>query len=529
VKNVYTTFSTRHTSQSQPIPGRETEMARNNAGGYAFPVDDWVRLDRFLILGSEGGTYYVREQTLTQRNAQAVIRCIKTDGTRVVNRVLEISEAGRAPKNDPALFVLAMCSALGDKETRKFAFEVLPRVARIGTHLFHFLEYRKQFGRWNRMTREGVARWYNDKDPDRLAYQVVKYRQRDGWTHRDVLRLCHAKPIDHEHDVLYHWVVNPDDTITHNQLPKLVEGFRLAQACEDEHQAIVLITDYNLTREMIPTQFLNSPKVWEALLERMPMTAMIRNLGKMSEVGLVTPLSDAARVITDRLRNQEIIRKARVHPLTVLVALRTYQQGHGFRGKLKWESVAQVVDALDDAFYLAFDNVESTGKRIMLALDISGSMDFSVINNLNLTAREAAAAMALVTARVEPYHFFTAFSDGIIPLTISPRQRLDDVVKYLRRFPLSGTDCALPMLYASKKKLEIDAFLIYTDSETWAGYIHPVQALANYRARFNPEAKLCVIGMTSTGFSIADPNDAGQMDVVGFDTATPQVISDFVK
>ena len=33
--------------------------------------------------------------------------------------------------------------------------------------------------------------------------------------------------------------------------------------------------------------------------------------------------------------------------------------------------------------------------------------------------------------------------------------------------------------------------------------------------------------MTSNGFSIADPNDAGMLDVVGFDTATPQVISGF--
>ena len=40
-------------------------------------------------------------------------------------------------------------------------------------------------------------------------------------------------------------------------------------------------------------------------------------------------------------------------------------------------------------------------------------------------------------------------------------------------------------------------------------------------------AKLVVIGMVSNGFTIADPNDAGMLDVVGFDTATPSVIADF--
>jgi 60 kDa SS-A/Ro ribonucleoprotein len=42
-------------------------------------------------------------------------------------------------------------------------------------------------------------------------------------------------------------------------------------------------------------------------------------------------------------------------------------------------------------------------------------------------------------------------------------------------------------------------------------------------------AKLIVVGMLSNGFTIADPNDGGMMDVVGFDTATPQVMNDFVR
>jgi 60 kDa SS-A/Ro ribonucleoprotein len=33
--------------------------------------------------------------------------------------------------------------------------------------------------------------------------------------------------------------------------------------------------------------------------------------------------------------------------------------------------------------------------------------------------------------------------------------------------------------------------------------------------------------MASNGFSIADPDDAGMLDVVGFDSAVPQVIADF--
>ena len=46
---------------------------------------------------------------------------------------------------------------------------------------------------------------------------------------------------------------------------------------------------------------------------------------------------------------------------------------------------------------------------------------------------------------------------------------------------MGGTDCALPMIYAKQKKLKIDIFIVYTDSETWFGKIHPTEALKQYR------------------------------------------------
>jgi 60 kDa SS-A/Ro ribonucleoprotein len=93
--------------------------------------------------------------------------------------------------------------------------------------------------------------------------------------------------------------------------------------------------------------------------------------------------------------------------------------------------------------------------------------------------------------------------------------------------PMGGTDCALPMLYAMDQKLKVDVFCIYTDSETWAGEIQPVQALDQYRQKMGIPAKLVVVGMTSNGFSLADPSDSGMLDCVGFSTDTPTVISNF--
>ena len=46
--------------------------------------------------------------------------------------------------------------------------------------------------------------------------------------------------------------------------------------------------------------------------------------------------------------------RARIHPFNVLVALKTYESGHGEKGKLKWEVNQSVVSALDAAFYMSF-------------------------------------------------------------------------------------------------------------------------------------------------------------------------------
>jgi 60 kDa SS-A/Ro ribonucleoprotein len=220
--------------------------------------------------------------------------------------------------------------------------------------------------------------------------------------------------------------------------------------------------------------------------------------------------------------------KARIHPIAVLAAMKTYAAGRGVRGQYTWTPVAAIVDALDDAFYATFKHVEPSGARTLLALDVSGSMDSGVVAGVpGLTPRVASAAMALVTAATEKQHAFVAFTTGLVELDLSPKWRLAEAVKRVSGLPFGGTDCAQPMLWAQGRRVEVDTFVVYTDSETWAGGIHPAQALREYRQRTGINAKLVVVGMVSNGFSIADPNDAGMLDVVGFDTATPSVISDF--
>jgi 60 kDa SS-A/Ro ribonucleoprotein len=538
-----------HTPQNAPIPG--SAQVANSAGGYSWQLDEWGRLRRFLILGSEGGSYYANQQTLTLENANNVLKCIELDGLRVVNEIVAISQDGRAPKNDPAIFALALAASAGNEDTRKAALNALPQVCRTGTHLFGFAEVINGMRGWGRGLRRGIANWYLDKPTRKLAYQVVKYRQRNGWTHTDLLRLAHPNPDTEAQGTLFKWMTHRDETTLawdttppEDEALSFVWAFEKAQRAQDVETILSLIRDFDLPREALPTQFLKEPAIWDALLDKMPMTAMIRNLGVMSRNGFLTPLSDAETIIAGRLTNKEMLQKARVHPISILSALRVYNMGYSLRGKpnrygymtyqtpkeREWTPTPRILDALDEAFELAFKHIEPTNKRIMLALDVSGSMSGGMIAGVpGLTPRDGSAAMAMVTARTEPNHTIVSFQDKIKPLNISARMRLDDVIQKTSGLPFGSTDCAQPMLYALEKNISVDTFVIYTDSETWFGSIHPAQALRDYREKTGIAAQLVVVGMVANQFTIADPKDAGMLDVVGFDSASPSLIADFAR
>ena len=519
------------TLQTLPQAGRAQVRADN--GGYVYPLDRWARVDRWLILGSESGSFYATEQRLTKENAVNLVEAVREDGARVVARVIALSESGRAPKVQPAIFALAACAGFGDDATRALALgEGLRRVCRTGSHLLTFCSYIEQFRGWGRGLRKGLRGWYESKPVRDLAYQALKYQNREGFTHRDVFRLAHPLATDAERAALYAWIVKGDVPSDEHASLALLRAHATAKASEDADAATCaeLVRTSGLPREALPSAWLKEPRVWEALLPALPMTALIRNLATLTRVGVLTPKGEATAGVIARITDRAALRKARIHPIALLAALTTYGSGRSARGSTTWKPVRAVVDALDAAFVLAFENVEPTFARMLIGLDVSGSMSGGEIAGIpGITPRVGAAAMALTHVRTESDVHVMAFSDGFVPFAIGKDESVASVVERTDNLPFMSTDCSLPMLYALEHRLAVDLFVIYTDNETCAGTIHADEALRLYRQRMGIPAKLVVVGMTSNGFTIADPNDGGMLDVVGFDAAAPALIADFAR
>lgn len=551
-----------------------------------------------------------------------------------------------------------------------------------------------------------------------IANLITKYQNREGWTIKDVLTLIHINPSQMKDDggrlaieqvfktkedfepILAAAPPTAEPTKTFINAIKEIHTIvlRSTTTTQEELDRIVhLINQVGLCREQLPSQLFKHKKVWEALLTNkgangkgkgMPLTALIRNLGKLSTaaIGIITPsMSPSVKHICDRITDAHDIKRTRIHPYNILVALLTYQKGQGDKGSLIWHPNPQIIAALDKAFKLAFQNITPTGKRIKIALDVSGSMSSAFCTGSPVVnCATASIAMMMMTLYVEnqrggaspndassaplaapgalppparsgatplwktiqlpdgrtlyentktnechlgvappngassallagggnapgaqnknvvpplggglPQYKDTkkyighpdaiaaaaaeasssyrppfggrsspsylpelypppaipsnvticAFSNTIIDLTNAivgymdatidpatglPTMSIADALS-LVNLPFSSTDCALPMVRALENKEKVDAFVIYTDNETYMGKIHPQVALEQYRAAMGIDAKLIVVGMTSNCLTIADPKDLNTLNLAGFDTATPRIINDFIS
>jgi hypothetical protein len=304
---------------------------------------------------------------------------------------------------------------------------------------------------------------------------------------------------------------------------------------KDAATAIALMEkNKKIQREHLPTELLNTPQIWDALLSGMGMTALIRNLGKLSQTGVASSRSqDIIKMLTD----PKAVKDSKVHPLQVLVGMKTYSQGKGDLGSMTWTPNSYITTALSTTFRQAFGNITPTGKRFMIGLDVSGSMSMCMCAGAkNITPREGSVAMAMMTLHAEGaqnvhvYGFSSIFYN--FNGKIRPEMTIQDAIK-ATDVPFGATDCALPMTEALKmynsSGIVFDVFCVYTDNETYAPNMHPQVALEQYRKATGVDAKLIVVGMTANQLTIADPKDKNTLNLAGFDTSTPELISMFVK
>jgi 60 kDa SS-A/Ro ribonucleoprotein len=483
----------------------------------------------------------VKESVHAFDNVTFLNEMIAKNEAVVLATIIDVSLNGRAYKQNAVLFALASVIVHGtNKQAVKAVFN---SIVRTGFQLITVVNYLNKLGGWGRAKREIVAAWF-EQDADKIAYQAIKYRQRDGWTLRDVMRKSHPKNTDTSvaDFILGRQHAEIDDV-------RAIHGFKQIQRATSVSEVHDALREYTmLPWETIPTQFLKDVSVWKRLFANGQLRgqALIRSITRLARIGAFKDMRFAASY-AGQLTNAALIEQTRLHPINYLNASVVYQNGQKKRVKDKygyesiqlvkdWETESVIVDALDKGFHMAFKSVVPANKRTMLALDVSGSMSCDAMG-LDLSCAQVSGAVAMTIARTEPMHIIRGFTSSgrdfwsgtteLTDLGISANTSLSAAMDKVRQRNFGSTDCALPMVWALENKVEVDTFVVLTDNETYAGKIHPFQALKNYRRKMNIDARLAVLAVSGSEFSIADSSDSGMMDFVGFDSNAPRALADF--
>lgn len=250
-------------------------LSNNNAPVYL--VNDRTVLNRFLIMGSFSSTLYASASENTSTFINRLIDMTKAETSLAksyVDDIVSSSIDGRAIKNDYPIVALAVFAASDDPEVRAYALSKVSEVCRIGTHIFQFASVVNGIRGWGKGLKKAVAAFYLDKPVDKMAYDAIKYQQRDGWSHKDILRLTHPVFNDASKEAIARYITGGMDalkstsyektvkgsrkTITRSDvtgsLPRIIEGFELIRKATDVKTVVDLVRDYSLpAKQFQPT------------------------------------------------------------------------------------------------------------------------------------------------------------------------------------------------------------------------------------------------------------------------------------
>jgi 60 kDa SS-A/Ro ribonucleoprotein len=241
------------------------------------------------------------------------------------------------------------------------------------------------------------------------------------------------------------------------------------------------------------------------------------------------------RLVAERLRSPEAIRRARAFPHQLLAAFRA--AGAEMPGAIR--------DALQDALEIATENVPSIPGKTYVCPDVSGSMSSPVTGHRGSATSavrcvDVAGLVAASLLRRNPDAEVIAFSDDVVkmPRAINPRDSVMTNAQYLASLPSGGTACSAPLRHLNQKSAKGDLVLYVSDNQSWADFALKGKTPATrgtlmaeewerFRAR-NTKAKLVLIDLQPyASTQVAERDDV--LNVGGFSDAVFDVVSLFAK
>jgi 60 kDa SS-A/Ro ribonucleoprotein len=481
--------------------------ALNSEGSGAYEYAPKQKLAQYAATGCLSQTFYAgaQEQLAT---IQELMREVEPE--YVAKCAIYAREAG-AMKDMPAL-LLAALSVTSPQHFKK----VFARVIDNGRMLRTFVQIlrsgavgRKSLGS---LPKAMVQQWLNSATERKLIDAAVGNEP----SLKDIVRMVHPKPADVQREAFYGWLLGKPYAL--DNLPKTLQDFVLYQ--------------WDRTREVpnVPFQMLTALGLkrdeWAQVAMRGGWHMVRMNLNTFARHG-VFELPDMAQRVADKLRDREVIKRARAFPYQLMTAYHA-----------AGPNVPHVVkEALQDAMEIAIENVPEFGGRVVVCPDVSGSMSSAVTG-----ARRSATSVvrcidvaALVTAailRANREALVLPFENRVRDIELNARDSVTTNARKLASIGGGGTNCSAPLQWLERHRVHADLVILVSDNESWVdkragGATETMRRWESLR-RANPRAKLVCIDLQPNATTQAAER-ADVMNVGGFSDEVFEVVARFAR
>jgi len=369
----------------------------------------------------------------------------------------------------------------------------------------------------NKNIRQGLGGAALDETKKYLSklseYHAVKYGgESEGMSLRDVLRMSHPKPANKNQEEIYKWLVKGWESVGSepSQTTPIIWALETIKRTSDEDIICNLITTYNLTWEVVvPSVKKMTPKIWTALLQKMPYMATLRNLNTMDRNGVFKDKSNVDLVI-ERLSKRENVLKSKQLPF------RFYSAHREFKGN------QQIQDAIVDALELSSENVEQIDVPVCIANDISGSMRSTVSDKSSIRYCDITAILSACMLKRCKDVTVLSFNDEVQVPKVSQRDSIMTTTQKLSRTE-GSTDLGAPIRYLTDKKQKVDIFIGITDNEDWSGHGF-LNDWKDYQRQVNKNAKAFLINIAPYRDYVAPPSEKSVHFISGWNDSVLKYI-----
>ena len=484
--------------------------AVNEAGGTAYALEPRHALACYAATGCLSATFYASAETQLDT---VLGLCAKVEPEWLAKTAVYARE--RAVMKDlPALLAAALSVRSAD-----LLRQIFPRVIDSPKMLRNFVQIvrsgavgRKSLGT---VPKRLVLRWLEERSDEQLFNGSVGNAPSLG----DVLRMVHPKPATKSREALYRWLLGRE--VVQDELPPAVAAFERYKA--DPQGASV---------PDVPFQMLTALPLgrteWAEIARRAPWQMTRMNLNTFERHG-VFEVPGIAEMVAERLRNPELIAKARVLPYQLLMAFSAASTG----------LPAIVREALQDAMEVAIRNVPRVEGKVWVFPDVSGSMH-SPVTGVRKGATSAvrcidvAALVAAAIVRKNPDAEVVPFESNVVRVVLNPRDSVMTNAQKLASLPAGGTNCSAPLKHLNKRREKGDLVVYVSDNESWVdspwygryggSATETMRQWEAFKQR-NPSARMVAIDIQPNGTVQAKERD-DIVNVGGFSDQVFQVIAD---